>query len=136
MTEQTPAPSYADLLAALAGHLRAHPDLAVFDASPTAGLYVHTQGVATAAGTLAAWFASIGATDLRVRLQIAEGYAEVHTYTAVIGGHRVPDVWGTVDGLERHLVQGGIGRWREGLRIALAELEHFAGHGTLPEAVS
>jgi hypothetical protein len=87
------------------------------------------QVPSTTAAPLVAWFASLGAVDLHVRLE--EDYASVHAYRTAVGGVAC-SVWGSVDGLQRHLVQGGLGLYQGGLPLTLADLEHFAEHGALP----
>lgn len=137
MTELTAAQQQADFLTALAEHLRVHPHLVVFAMTASGDMYLRTddEDPRAAAGALVAWFASVGATDLWVRLYIEpdyrEGYAAVHAHDVTIGGQPVRNLWGTVRGLQRWLVQGaGYGHQL----FTLAELEHFAEHATLPEA--
>jgi hypothetical protein len=126
-TELTPAQQQAEVLAALAEHLRAYPDLEPVYVTPHASLQIPSRR--SAAGFVA-WFASLGVRELRVRLEVEHGYAAVHALQVGLGGHRV-EMWGGLEGLHRWLVQAGYG---EGLRLTVAELEHFAARGALPEA--
>lgn len=123
MTEPTPA-EYADFLTAVAEHLRAHPDLSVPWLRPGTVQVTRSED----ASGLIAWLHSVGVVDLQISL--SDDYAYVHVLKVPVGGVIVDELWGTVDGLQRHLIQGGYGR----LHLTLADLEYFAEHGTLPEA--
>lgn len=127
MSERTPAQEFADLLSALAGHLRENPHLATPDVYGLGKLQVGTRP--DNPSTLVDWFRSLGVRDLRVDL--FDGYAAVHAVDVLIGSSVARDVWGAVEGLEKLLVHGG-GYWK--LPLTITELEHYAQHGTLPEA--
>lgn len=126
-SEPTPAQQHAAFLRALADHLDAHPDLATPEIISTSRqLQIGDRG--RGPGALIAWFRSVGARDLRVDL--FPDYASVRAVNVRIGD-QTADVWGGVEGLQKLLIQGG-GYSR--LPFTLAELEHFAEYGTLPEA--
>jgi hypothetical protein len=130
MTEQTPAQDYAAFLRAVAEHLDAHPHLTEpwIRPGPIPMLHIPTTEVPVAR-SFVAWCRSLGVRDLHVGL--FPQAAHVHAVDVPIGDVVVAELWAGVDGLQRHLVQGG-GYTK--LPLTLAELEYFAEHGSLPEA--
>lgn len=135
MPDLTPAQKQAVFLRALADHIDAHPDLprVTVDRSvvpPTWRLRTYEDETTK----FTALCRSLNVTDLRVF--VLDGFAECRA-AARIGGIDVT-MWSAVDDLQRHLVEDH-SVWaciseHDGLRLTVAELEHFATHGTLPEA--
>lgn len=125
MTEQTPAQEQADFFAALAKHLRAHPDLA--EVSPYGHRDYRNMRIlsaepnGSAPAELAAWARSLGVESLTSLPLPDETWSSVD-FRGHLGRFPVR-AWAKVDDLPKDVTE-----------LTVAELEHFAEHGTLPEA--
>lgn len=121
MPDLTPAQQQAEFLTALASHLRAHPHL------PVANTHAHGRGgwqlhiIQDGASGLIAWARSLGAEELSAMAITDATWSAVKVCTRM-GSFQV-DTYARVDDFPRDV-----------MTLTLADLEHFAQYGTLPEA--
>lgn len=118
MGEPTPAQRQAEFLTALARHLRAHPHLPEVNISSLFGYGWKLQVLADAGG-LVAWAHSFGGEQLTALPIDDADWSAVHVSTELSGVG--VDAYTRVDAFPRDVTA-----------LTVADLEHFAEHGTLP----